>query len=212
MAQHPQSGPGAKSLSAAAGSPPKSSHGSAAEPPRRSFLQKALAVVIGGIVSIFPAAAGLAVFVDPLRSRKKKGEGESADEGFLKVASLDSLLVGSPRQVTVINDRVDAWNLFPREPVGAVYLLRQQDGTVLALNRVCPHAGCLVDFNADQAAYLCPCHKSSFKLDGSIKNEDSPSPRGLDSLIVDAEKLKAGEVWIKFQNFQSGKAEKVAET
>jgi len=180
------------------------------QPERRGFLKKFLAVVIGGFVSLFPAAAGLAVFFDPLR-RRKSVDGANGQEGFLKVAVLESLLVNSPRRVTVINDRVDAWNLFPKESVGAVYLLRRDDGTVLALNDICPHAGCRVDFNPDQASYQCPCHKSSFQLDGGILNPDSPAPRGLDALEVDPEKLKAGEVWVRFQNFQSGKAEKVAE-
>jgi menaquinol-cytochrome c reductase iron-sulfur subunit len=185
-------------------------HAEPAGSERRGFLRKFLAVVIGGFVSLFPAAAGLAVFVDPLRSRKPDSSG-GGQEGFLKVASLDSLLVGSPRRVTVINDRVDAWNLFPQEPVGAVYLLRNDEGSVLALNVVCPHAGCPVDFDPDKKAYQCPCHKSSFQLDGNILNPDSPAPRGLDSLLVDQEKLKSGEVWIKFQNFQSGKAERISE-
>ncbi|MGE3315046.1 MAG: ubiquinol-cytochrome c reductase iron-sulfur subunit [Planctomycetaceae bacterium] len=176
---------------------------------RRSFLRKSLAVVIGGFISLFPAAAGLAVFLDPIRSRKPTGG--NAD-GFLKVAQLEALQVGVPRRVPVISDRVDAWNYFPNEPIGAVYVLRKEDGNVTAHNVVCPHAGCSVDFSADRGLYQCPCHKSSFRLDGEIDNQDSPAPRGLDSLAVDAEKLKAGEVWIKFQNFHTGVAEKIAET
>lgn len=179
------------------------------EAPRRGFLKKALAVVIGGFISLFPAAAGLAVFVDPLRSRKMAGGGA---EGFLKVLPLDALQVGVPRRVTIIADRHDAWNFFPQQPVGAVYLMRQEDGSVIALNVTCPHAGCSVDFVPDRAVYQCPCHDSSFHPSGEIANERSPAPRGLDTLEVDAEKLKSGEVWVKYQNFRSAVPEKIAET
>lgn len=182
------------------------------EEPRRSFLTKFLAVVIGAIASLIPFATGLAVFLDPLRSRAKKDGPESnGPEGYIKVGMLDGLLVGKPRRETVIDDRVDAWNLFPQEPVGAVYLLRKEDNTVLAFNVECPHLGCGVDFKPDRQVYQCPCHNSSFHVDGPIANEGSPSARGLDSLEVDSDMLKEGEVWVKFQKFSAGKAEKIVE-
>jgi menaquinol-cytochrome c reductase iron-sulfur subunit len=183
------------------------------EEPRRGFLQKALAVVIGGVVGLFPLVTGAVVFLDPLRKRKSRG-GEGGvgkdDEGFIRVAQLDGLTVGGlPRRFTVIDDRADAWNLYPKEPIGAVYLTRPETGTVRACNVVCPHAGCSVDFIAERKQYQCPCHDSSFNVDGSIANPRSPSPRGLDELEV---KIKDNsEVWVKFQNFRSGVSEKIAE-
>lgn len=175
--------------------------------PRRGFLTKSLAVVIGGIVSLFPFATGLAVFLDPLRSRKKGGGGGEYD-GYTKVTALDDLLVGKdPRRYTVIDDRVDAWNMFPQEPIGAIYLLRQSDSEVLAFNVDCPHATCPVNFDRDRKVYQCPCHNSSFKPTGEIANPDSPAARGLDSLDVKIN--KKNEVWVKFANFQPGKAEQI---
>ena len=180
--------------------------------PRRSFLTKFLAVVIGGVVSMVPFVSGLVVFLDPLRSRKKRNGGESdGPEGFIRVANLDGLLVGKPRRFTVIDDRVDAWNLFPKEPVGAVYLVRSGADLVTALNVECPHAGCAVDFSPDRRVYQCPCHASSFHVDGGIANANSPSARALDSLEVHPEKLNKGEIWVKFQSFRSGTAEKIPE-
>lgn len=179
--------------------------------PRRSFLAKALSIAIGGIITVFPFATGLAVFLDPLRSRNKGGGGGD-DDGFIKVAALDDLLVGKdPRRYTVIDDRVDAWNMFPQEPVGAIFLLRQSEDEVLAFNVDCPHATCPVDFDRDRQVYQCPCHNSSFKPTGEIANPESPAARGLDKLEV---KIKEGEksgeeVWVKFLNFQPGKAEQI---
>ncbi len=70
-------------------------------------------------------------------------------------------------------------------------------------------SGCKVDFNRDRQVYQCPCHDSSFKPAGELANPNSPSARGLDSLIVDSGKLQAGEVWVKFQSFRAGTAEKI---
>jgi quinol---cytochrome c reductase iron-sulfur subunit, bacillus type len=178
--------------------------------PRRGFVKQALAVITGAIVTLVPLAAGLAVFLDPLRNRRKKGSKGQDEAGFIRVATLDGLLIGgAPRKFSVIDDRSDAWNLFPQESVGLIFLLRTGETEVRAYNAACPHAGCFVDFDADRKLYQCPCHDSSFKMTGEIASEKSPAARGLDELDV---KIKNdAEVWVKFQNFRAGTAEKIAE-
>lgn len=171
------------------------------QPDRRNFLTRAAAVVIGGIITLVPAAAGLFVFFDPLRRKSEAG-------GAVLVATLNSLPEnGEPRKFPVLATRVDAWNRTPNVPVGAVYLQRQKDGKVRAFNAVCPHAGCFVNFRASHGNYHCPCHDSSFALDGAILDPKSPSARPLDELSVE---LRNGtEIWVKFQNFRAGVHEKI---
>lgn len=48
----------------------------------------------------------------------------------------------------------------------AVY--RDEDGEVHALSARCTHLGCLVDFNAAERSWDCPCHGSRFGIDGEI--------------------------------------------
>ena len=79
--------------------------------------------------------------------------------------------------------------------------------TVEAINVVCPHAGCFVDFRTDKKDFYCPCHNSAFSIDGKISDPKSPAPRGLD--LLEAEVRNEKEVWVTFQNFQTGKSEKV---
>jgi menaquinol-cytochrome c reductase iron-sulfur subunit len=142
----------------------------------------------------------LAVFLDPLRR-------STAASGAVPVTTLDALPDdGVPYKFPVLATRVDAWNKFTQVPIGAVYLRRTAEGKVQAFNVVCPHAGCFVDFLADKGHYLCPCHNSSFSVTGQIADRSSPAPRGLDSLDVE---VRGKEVWVKFQNFQAGRAEKV---
>src|SRR5260221_674567 len=82
-------------------------------------------------------AAGLAVYLDPLRHK-------SSGKGSVRVASLEALPSdGIPRKFPVLATRVDAWNKFREVPIGAVYLRRTGD-QIEALNVVCPHAGCFV--------------------------------------------------------------------
>jgi menaquinol-cytochrome c reductase iron-sulfur subunit len=176
------------------------------ETPRRNVVAAVAATLIGGLVGIVPFAAGLATFLDPLLRRKKAGGEGSATSR--RVALLDALPVdGTPVQVPVVADLTDAWNREPNQPIGAVYLRRVADDKVECFNAICPHAGCFVGYAADRKVFQCPCHTSSFELDGQ-RIMPSPSPRNMDALTVDDAKLKQGEIWVQFENFYPGKEER----
>ncbi len=173
-------------------------------PDRRGFLKKLASNVLAGIITLVPLAAGLAVWFDPVRRRT------AADGGKLvRVANLSALPDdGVPRKFAVLASRVDAWNKSPESVVGAVYLRRVKGEKMpRAFNVVCPHAGCFVDYEETQDSFLCPCHNSTFALDGKINDPKSPSPRGLDELEV--ELRNGSEVWVKFQNYRAGVVEKI---
>ncbi len=169
-------------------------------PTRRGFLKQAGAILFGAVAGLVPFLSGLIVFFDPLRRKSQAGQ-------FVSVASLNALPEdGSPRKFAVIASRTDAWNKSPRTPVGAVYLRRAEGKAVQALNVVCPHAGCFVDYDSTARGYHCPCHNSSFALNGQINSPSSPSPRALDELEVEIR--NESEIWVKFQNFRAGEAKK----
>ena len=48
----------------------------------------------------------------------------------------------------------------------AVY--RDEGGVIHALSPVCTHAGCIVNFNAAECTWDCPCHGGRFAIDGSV--------------------------------------------
>ncbi len=168
---------------------------------RRGFLAKLATMVCGGLATLTPVAAGVWSFLDPLRRKV-------ATATFLPVADLAAIPDdGVPRQFAVIAERVDAWTGFPREPIGAVYLRRQKGSQdVEALTATCPHAGCFIDLEPGARSFRCPCHNSSFTLDGGIV-EPSPSPRPMDSL--ECRVSEHGEVAVKWETYRAGIAEKV---
>jgi Rieske Fe-S protein len=168
--------------------------------PRRDFFKKASSIVIGGAITAIPIAAGIRVIMDPLRHKAAGGQ-------RIKVATIDSLPKdGTPRKYAILAARADAWNKYPDAPIGAIYLRRTGDKSVEALNVVCPHAGCFVDYRPEKTGFYCPCHNSLFGIDGKINDPKSPSPRGLDTLNTE---IKGNEVWVEFQNFHTGTAKKV---
>ena len=183
------------------------------QPDRRDFMKKACCVAIGGVLGAVPVASGVAFYLDPLL---RNADGPAGGVK-VRVTTLDALPDdGVPRRFPILASRVDAWTKTPEAPIGAVYLLRTKDTAtpVTAFSVICPHAGCFVDYvpalpdyAPAQPGYLCPCHNSTFKLDGAVAGLKSPSPRGLDALPCSIE--NGNEVWVLFQNFQAGTPEKV---
>lgn len=170
-------------------------------PNRRTFLKGAGALALGAGALAVPAGVGLAVFLDPLRH-------DSGPAGFVRVTSLAALPAdGVPRRFSILADRKNAWTRVSAAPLGAVYLRRTAETAIEAFNVVCPHAGCLVGYAPDRDSFLCPCHNSTFALDGQVNDPRSPSPRGLDALEVEVR--DETEVWVRFQNFRTGRKDKV---
>ena len=61
--------------------------------------------------------------------------------------------------------------------------VRRDGQSILALDAVCPHLGCLVRQDEAQAGFYCPCHGSRFATDGSLRQ--GPAERPLRPLVVE---------------------------
>jgi Rieske Fe-S protein len=169
--------------------------------PRRSFVKEAAALAIGGAVTAVPIATGVFVWLDPLRR-----SGGAGGRDFIRITALEALPTnGVPQKFTVLADRTDAWTRTPQVPVGAIYLARTGDRTVKALQCICPHAGCFLEYRSGKHEFFCPCHNSTFAADGSINDPKSPSARPMDELAVE---LRGNEVWVQFMNFEAGHKDK----
>lgn len=181
---------------------------------RRSFMAKAAAIVIGGIVTIFPFAVGLGVLFDPLRRRAEGATDAGADDAvkYVRIGPLDVLPAdGIPHQFALTDDVVDAWTRSPAQRVGTAFLTRTDmaDGPkITAFSSTCPHLGCAVDYNPSAGEFQCPCHASAFAKDGA--KLFGPSLRGLDPLAVKlVENNGQQEIWVACARFRAGISERI---
>ncbi|SFB82491.1 Glycine/D-amino acid oxidase [Halobiforma haloterrestris] len=62
------------------------------------------------------------------------------------------------------------------EPIACA---RDAAGDRYAVSAICPHTGCLVDWNDAEATWDCPCHGSRFSPDGTLL--EGPATEGLPS-------------------------------
>lgn len=68
---------------------------------------------------------------------------------------------------------------------GQFYLVRLDNGGLLALSCKCTHLGCTVPWVEKEKKFLCPCHASAFDITGNVIA--APAPRALDLFPVTIE-------------------------
>ncbi len=195
----------------------------ATETPRRSMLVHGITAIISFLIVAVPSTLGGLFFLDPILRKKKSASGGGATDGevakkdeagFIRLdVTRDSIPQdGTPVSITVIDDLVDAWNMFPDVPIGSIWLRKVGDGPVLAFNTVCPHLGCSIDYKPAENHFFCPCHTSAFDMAGKKTNEIPP--RDMDVLEVSMrtngqEDANGLEIWVKYQNFRRGTSDKI---
>ena len=182
----------------------------ASEDDRRSFFAAVATVVAGAVATLTPLVAGVTTFFSPLFRRQQSPR--------VRVALLSQVPDdGQPRFFPVVTDREDAWNRYPQQRVGAVYLIRAAGSAQpTAFTAKCPHAGCFVGYTPGDELFKCPCHTSAFRLDGSRARGDAEvSPRDMDQLPVELREITskdgatATEVWVEFIDFETGHREQI---
>ena len=85
----------------------------------------------------------------------------------------------------------------------------------MVFQATCPHAGCSVGASPDGSAFYCPCHNSSFDLEGRKQDrpgKKNPSPRDMDQLQYDEGMLNKPEpeIWVRFVEYYTGRHDQKA--
>jgi cytochrome b6-f complex iron-sulfur subunit len=127
--------------------------------PRRSFLKK-LWIGLGAVAGL-EVAWVFSSFFSP--SERKTSTRISS---LKTVGNLNQIAKGS---VTPVRS-------------GQFYLVRLEDGGLLALSLKCSHLACSVNWDAVEGKFICPCHASQFDITGNVINP--PAPRALDYFPV----------------------------
>ena len=76
------------------------------------------------------------------------------------------------------------------------FLVRRDDGGLMAISMVCSHLGCTVNWDASEQLFKCPCHASVYDSLGNVVK--SPATKALNYHRVIVEN---GEVLVDLGNF-----------
>ncbi|MCX8041337.1 MAG: Rieske (2Fe-2S) protein [Thermodesulfobacteriaceae bacterium] len=64
--------------------------------------------------------------------------------------------------------------------IGEEFLVVKKESNFKVFSRKCPHLGCKLNFHSEKKVLLCPCHQSTFDLEGNYLT--GPAKKGLFSL------------------------------
>jgi cytochrome b6-f complex iron-sulfur subunit len=151
--------------------PDPESRGDAAAPvgDRRQFLTWLSRAFLG--LWAVGAAAVVSAYVKPPR------RGEGAAERTVRVGLLEDLPIGEGRLV--------------RHGVTPFHVIRLDATRIVAVSAVCTHVRCILGFDRERRALICPCHDGRFDVNGNVVS--GPPPRALPTYTVS---VRAGEVFV----------------
>lgn len=144
---------------------------------RRNFLTW---VGVGWVASSLPVAIA-ACSSNTIKSESAKTSTQAAassrrTDGFQSVGTLSELESNAGQ---ILNKEFTA---------GPVLVIRNpaDPNTLSAVNPTCTHQGCIVGWQAEQKAFVCPCHASHFDINGKVNN--GPATKPLPTYEVKVEK------------------------
>ena len=143
---------------------------------RREFYLKAIYGLWGLIGAALATPALIYLLVPP----KAKPGLEWAEAG-----DISRLEPGVPVEMVFRRNRHDGWRLISEKSTAWVVRL---GGELVAYGPQCTHLGCAYHWDERNNEFLCPCHTSTFSLEGSVTA--GPAPRPLDRYDVKIEKNK----------------------
>jgi Rieske Fe-S protein len=103
---------------------------------------------------------------------------EFAKENLNVAAQYSALL--TPGEVSSVDDILPGEGAIIRRGIRKVAVYRSPDGTVWEMSASCPHLGCVVEWDATEKTWDCPCHGSRFAPTGDVRN--GPANTGLERL------------------------------
>jgi len=71
---------------------------------------------------------------------------------------------------------------------------KKDNQAISAVSPSCPHQGCLVNWKADQTAFICPCHGARFDAQGKLLQ--GPATANLKRYDVE---VRGEDIWVSSQ-------------
>jgi menaquinol-cytochrome c reductase iron-sulfur subunit len=153
------------------------------EPTRRRFYLRAIYTMWGAMGAALAVPAFVYLFFPP----KIKREGEWVD-----AADLSKIPVNSPEEVVFRRNRVDGWKISSEK--ATAWVVKSSDDRVVAFAPQCTHLGCAYHWDERNHHFLCPCHTSTFGIDGNVLSGPAPRPLDRYATKLEGDRLEIGPI------------------
>jgi Rieske Fe-S protein len=113
-------------------------------------------------------------------------------EEWVEIGQVDELPMNAPEEKVFRRIRKDGWKVSSEKATAWVTRLSEKE--VVAFAPQCPHLGCAYHWDEQRQNFLCPCHTSTFALDGRVLSGPSARPLDRYHVRVDGAKVMLGAV------------------
>jgi menaquinol-cytochrome c reductase iron-sulfur subunit len=155
---------------------------------RRTFFSWVTAG-IAGLIGVGLAIPLFGYVISPALKRR--------DRSWVDVGAVGDVPVGEPKQLDHVTTIQDGY--LETRSQKAVWAVKRPDGQVTVFAPKCTHLGCGYRWADDEKMFKCPCHGSTFDIDGLVLA--GPAPRPLDRLPA---RIENGRLMVVFEEFKSG--------
>lgn len=147
---------------------------------RRSWIKAAISTLSALIGGVLAASAGTYLFGTPEKYDQ---------ESWAEAGDITKLQAGKPQEITFERNRVDAWRA--RNERASAWVILKTNGSVTAYSPLCTHLGCAYHWESAAHAFVCPCHGSTFDVNGKVIT--GPARRPLDRY---ESKVQGQRLWL----------------
>ena len=150
-------------------------------PTRRRFYLEAIYALWGSIGATLAIPAFVYLFFPPRLRRQ--------DE-WVQAADLSKLPLNSPEEVVFRRNRVDGWKITSEKT--SAWVVKSTENHAIAFAPQCTHLGCAYHWDERNHRFICPCHSSTFGLDGNVLSGPAPRPLDRYTTRVEGDHLEIG--------------------
>lgn len=142
---------------------------------------------IYGLWALIGAALSVPAFVYllfPPRARRR-------DE-WVEAGDLSRLDINDPEEIVFRRNRVDGWKISSEKT--SAWVVKLADDKAVAFGPSCTHLGCAYHWDERKKNFLCPCHTSTFGIDGHVLSGPAPRPLDRYAVQIKGSKIMLGEL------------------
>lgn len=150
---------------------------------RRGFHLAMIYGLFGIITAALAAPAAVYLLFPP---KAKKGS------DWVDAADLTQIQPKVPEEVVFHRNRVDGWKVTTEK--STAWVVKTADNKAIAFAPQCTHLGCAYHWDETNKNFLCPCHTSTFDLDGKVLSGPAPRPLDRYQVKIDGSKLLIGDL------------------
>ena len=150
---------------------------------RRAF-HLAVVYVLGTIIGLAMAIPTLLYLLVPPRTRSRSR--------WIDAGDISQLSPGIPVELNFQENRLDGWRLLTEKKTA--WVVKEADNKVVAFGPQCTHLACAYHWEMQSGRFVCPCHGSSFSVDGKVITGPAARPLDRYATKIENNRLQIGEL------------------